>query len=437
MNNETKHLKNSNSNKYIAPSLDTPINTKNNSKQKQSWREAKAIADVKLKKERDQNIHPHSLYFTDSKGWQRSYQWALAPPNTCLKILNHFLYLIFTCTTAGFAYFWGFSPVSIVAMTLLGINVWAKFMTTGTKFQKDDSAPFEILRMVKDDEKKDIFKQMKDPMGSFTKSESFVMQFNGLLTMGAVFGLYVYCLIYLVVTPIMHTVFWVFLTFMTSNHVVNIEANPFKIGIETYYFLPLAKQLTQMINTYEIVETITDVESGEDKLDFKNGYDNYNIMIELVENFSKTFASFFFFAEFTLVLGTLCFLIASYDQISLLINSPFCWKHIFPAVLITSLFIQMALFVKVIFGMAAGLTAAMLRLENRMHKFNAQVNSNFTNQKEESKEFTAHVIAGLHLTGFRSMGIVISESLGAKIAYAFISIIGTGGMIALRYMPAV
>ena len=103
-----------------------------------------------------------------------------------------------------------------------------------------------------------------------------------------------------------------------------------------------------MINTYEIVETITDVESGEDKLDFKNGYDNYNIMIELVENFSKTFASFFFFAEFTLVLGTLCFLIASYDQISLLINSPFCWKHIFPAVLITSMFIQMALFVKTI-----------------------------------------------------------------------------------------
>ena len=53
MNNETKHLKNSNSNKYIAPSLDTTINTKNNSKQKQSWREAKAIADVKLKKERE------------------------------------------------------------------------------------------------------------------------------------------------------------------------------------------------------------------------------------------------------------------------------------------------------------------------------------------------------------------------------------------------
>ena len=71
MNNETKQLKN-NSNKYVAP-LDTPINTKNNSKQKQSWREAKAIADVKLKKEREQNIHPHSLYFTDSKGWQRSY----------------------------------------------------------------------------------------------------------------------------------------------------------------------------------------------------------------------------------------------------------------------------------------------------------------------------------------------------------------------------
>ena len=48
MNNETKQLKNSNSNKYIVPSLDTTINTKNNSKQKQSWREAKAIADVNI-----------------------------------------------------------------------------------------------------------------------------------------------------------------------------------------------------------------------------------------------------------------------------------------------------------------------------------------------------------------------------------------------------
>ena len=66
---------------------------------------------------------------------------------------------------------------------------------------------------------KDIFKQMKDPMGSFTKSESFVMQFNGLLTMGAVFGLYVYCLIYLVVTPIMHTVFWMHLTYMVSANI--------------------------------------------------------------------------------------------------------------------------------------------------------------------------------------------------------------------------
>ena len=103
----------------------------------------------------------------------------------------------------------------------------------------------------------------------------------------------------------------------------------------------------------------------------------------------------------------------------------------------TSMFIGLALFVKIIFGMAAGLTAAMLRLENRMHKLNAQVNSDFPNQKEESKEFTAHVIAGLHLTGFRSMGIVISESLGAKVAYAFISIVGTGVMIALRYMSAV
>ena len=62
MNNETKQLKNSNNNKYIAPSLDTTTNTKNNSKQKQSWREAKAIADVKLKrKESKIFIHTHCI----------------------------------------------------------------------------------------------------------------------------------------------------------------------------------------------------------------------------------------------------------------------------------------------------------------------------------------------------------------------------------------
>ena len=136
-------------------------------------------------------------------------------------------------------------------------------------------------------------------------------------------------------------------------------------------------------------------------------------------------------------MATVCLGVASYDQISLCITSGFSWNNIFYALIVFPQFIFYALVTKEVFTVAARLTSAMLRLENRMHKLNAQVNSDFPNQKEESKEFTAHVIAGLHLTGFRSMGIVISESLGAKIAYAFISIIGTGGMIALRYMPTV
>merc|ERR1712178_119915 len=86
-------------------------------------------------------------------------------------------------------------------------------------------------------------------------------------------------------------------------------------------------------------------------------------------------AAFFFFAEFTLVLATVCLGVASYDQISLCITSGFSWNNIFYALIVFPQFIFYALVTKEVFTVAARLTSAMLRLENRMHKLNAQVNS--------------------------------------------------------------
>jgi len=99
-----------------------------------------------------------------------------------------------------------------------------------------------------------------------------------------------------------------------------------------------------------------------------------------------------------------------------------------------SYFLVFALAIKCILTSAAQITESVKRVQRRVHRIEAVLNLMDPSMHDEFAKFYQHSERGLPLTGFRSMGIIISSDLGAKFSYGAFTIISSAAFYSMRYL---
>ena len=90
--------------------------------------------------------------------------------------------------------------------------------------------------------------------------------------------------------------------------------------------------------------------------------------------------------------------------------------------------------IKCIFTSAAQITESVKRVQHRVHRMEAALNFMYPSMQDDFARFYQHSERGLHLTGFRSMGIIISSNLGAKFTYGVFTVISSLLFYSIRYL---
>ena len=318
------------------------------------------------------------------------------------------------------------------AFFLVGLNVVMKVITIGENFRRDDNIASIILRMVGEARKKNFLTLMSRPLGFLSGTARKISSALTLVSIACLIALY-FLQIHTYSVHACIIAFWVLLIASTLPQL------PIGHEVISNYFTQTADALAIMINEFEVYDT-TAHSSGfqaplspiKTKLNFERAYENYHIMTGLIEQFSEAFAGYFFYAEFTLALATLCFLFAAADAIANAVNTGGGLLSIFVAAVAVSNFVMYILCCCRIFLAAATITESVRRVENRVHRLEAIINVVDPSLRVEMKTFSDHILRGLPLTGFRSMGIIVSKSLGTKITYAMLTILSTAAMYGLR-----
>eukprot|EP00944_MAST-04C_sp_MAST-4C-sp1_P004879 g4879.t1 len=182
--------------------------------------------------------------------------------------------------------------------------------------------------------------------------------------------------------------------------------------------------------------TDVDLENGDSRrrINFEQAYENFHVLIELVEQYSSCFAGYFFYAEFTLLLATVFLGVGTGDNIFKLIRDGFTLLGIFRVISSSMFFLLYVIVCKIVFSAAASITKAISNLKHRAHKLDAIISVIDPSSMDKSKKFYDHVCEGIKLSGFRSMGIIISNSLGAKLGYGALTLLSTVVMVAMKYV---
>ena len=227
---------------------------------------------------------------------------------------------------------------------------------------------------------------------------------------------------------------------------------PIGTGIASDYFYHVTKAFTKMINKDFVIwemegssgkasfdmanYTNVDLENGDSRrrVNFEQAYENFHVLIELVEQYSYCFAGYFFYAEFTLLLATVFLGVGAGDNIFKLIRDGFTLLGILRVISSSMYFVFYVFVCKVVFSAAASITKAISNLKHRAHKLDAVISVIDPSSMDKSKKFYDHVCEGIKLSGFRSMGIIISNSLGAKLGYGALTLLSTVVMVAMKYV---
>ena len=99
-----------------------------------------------------------------------------------------------------------------------------------------------------------------------------------------------------------------------------------------------------------------------------------------------------------------------------------------------SFFFVFVIAIKCIFSSAAQITESVKRVQHRVHRMEATLNLTYPSMQDDYARFYQHSERGLHLTGFRSMGIIISSNLGAKFTYGVFTVISSLLFYSIRYL---
>ncbi len=420
---------------------------------KLSWMKAMEKANTTLQKERQNANEKNSKnkYFGYSKFSKRKMQVALAP-SCCDQVLQTSYYVsLTTCSFSAF-YFLNFGLLFSFGMGLVTINLYIKTITTGNNFRKDDSAPFQILRMMDEKDRSKMLKKI-DVAPAFimdTKVQEYLIVTNQMLFVASTVGIYVLLFNSPSLTLVGHVAFYGFWVLFLI--LPRIPVFPIGTGIESDYFYHVTKAFTKMINkdfaiwemegssgkaSFDTTNNAdVDLENDDSRrhVNFEQAYENFHVLIELVEQYSSCFAGYFFYAEFTLLVATVFLGVGAGDNMFKLVRDGFTLLGIF-RVISSSMFFFMYVFIcKVVFSAAASITKAISKLKHRTHKLDAVISVIDPSSIDKSKKFYDHVCEGIKLSGFRSMGIIISNSLGAKLGYGALTLLSTIVMVAMKYV---
>jgi hypothetical protein len=203
----------------------------------------------------------------------------------------------------------------------------------------------------------------------------------------------------------------------------------------TFQFIGLAKGLRKMIDNFTLIAY---TEKDPRRIDWRNAYSNYHILADTVAEFSQGFAVYFFLAEFFLVVAYVCVLIAvimeSIQLISLSSSSSSSEmekvEQIIRVVTMAAIVLTYTRICFDLFSAAASVTGACQRLKNKAHRLCALVEWEDPESLPVAHRFYEHVERGEKGLGFKSMGILVSPSLAAKLAYVFSS----AGSAAVLYL---
>lgn len=417
---------------------------------KLSWMKAMEKANTMLQEERQDANEKNSKnkYFGYSKFSKRKMQVALAP-SCCDQFLQTVTLLSLAALQFYVHYILGFGLLYSFGTCLCYINLYIKTITTGNNFRKDDAAPFQILRMMDEKDRTFTLKKMDMPLGLAENKmeERFVTMYFFLNALSVVT---IYVLMFdgiISYNHVAYSFFWVL------NFLLHSPCFPVGMGIESDYFFHLTKAFTKMINEDFVIwevegngsERLYDMTNDTDAIDLENGngrkrvnfeqaYENFHILIDLVEQYSSCFAGYFFYAEFTLLLATVFLGVGTGDNVFNLIRNGFTMTGMMRVIGSTGFFFLYIHVCKIVFSAAASITKAISNLKYRAHKLDAVISVIDPSSMDKSKKFYDHVCEGIKLSGFRSMGIIISNSLGAKVAYGALTLISTVAMVAMKYV---
>jgi hypothetical protein len=316
----------------------------------------------------------------------------------------------------------GYGIFSSTGMTLAMFNFFIKGPSIGSLFQHRNSIVYKIPRMMPTE----LYEETKQASGIFVCQgwSIFIMLFMTTLNI-AVSALF-FLRFFTESSVTRNTLFLLFnFLFFGVNHMYLV----------TFQFIGLAKGLRKMIDNFTLIAY---TEKDPRRIDWRNAYSNYHILADTVVEFSQGFAVYFFLAEFFLVVAYVCVLIAviieSIQLISLSSSSSSSeMEKVEQIIRVVTMAAMVLTYTRIcfdLFSAAASVTGACQRLKNKAHRLCALVEWEDPESLPVAHRFYEHVERGEKGLGFKSMGILVSPSLAAKLAYVFSS----AGSAAVLYL---
>ena len=388
-----------------------------------TWGEASDKAQRLLLEERSAGVHPIDKYVGLNAMEKNMYRSGFIPRGRCCRVYQYVGGLMLVPSSFLFLRVIGCHLLSQIAMAMVTFNWFVKIPAIGKLYVPDDAIVYRLLRMMPD-----ALRRRSMRRSGMANSSGCVLPLS-LMTYAALFAL---CgMVELDGLGIaVASAFWVLM--FTCPH----------IYVVSLHFVGLARGLSECIGVLNIFcyengprhldSDNCHSEGGEKNnavrrvVNWKAAFKNYHIVYDTVERFSLGFASYFFLAEFFLVVALACLCIAVYIEVTVLLGMPLnddtarAWTMQFLRVVVVTIWAcSYGLIGAAIFSAASSITGSA-----RQIKFEALGSAPCRARgpvRCPSPTVYDHVVAGGTLR-FRSMGIVISPSLVAKLAYTLASL---------------
>jgi hypothetical protein len=383
-----------------------------------TWTDALSEAE---RKQSQEEKHPKYLHLGSNALEKFIYRTGFAP-NKFFKVYQCIGGIALVPVAFFLLHSLGYGIFSSTGMTLAMFNFFIKGPSIGSLFQHRNSIVYKIPRMMPTE----LYEETKQASGIFVCQgwSIFIMLFMTTLNI-AVSALF-FLRFFTESSVTRNTLFLLFnFLFFGVNHMYLV----------TFQFIGLAKGLRKMIDNFTLIAY---TEKDPRRIDWRNAYSNYHILADTVVEFSQGFAVYFFLAEFFLVVAYVCVLIAviieSIQLISLSSSSSSSeMEKVEQIIRVVTMAAMVLTYTRIcfdLFSAAASVTGACQRLKNKAHRLCALVEWEDPESLPVAHRFYEHVERGEKGLGFKSMGILVSPSLAAKLAYVFSS----AGSAAVLYL---
>jgi hypothetical protein len=290
----------------------------------------------------------------------------------------------------------GFGPPGQLAIAFMGIHLICKGFCRPCGADKEEWPVYVMLRAL-DDQQREAFLRDTDVPRVILGMASMDLRIVFLM-------LNIWCGLWAgVVCDSRSTLAkWLFCASMCLLQAIHFFGAP----MTTIYMVGVFRSLANLIRSLDLWEV-----NPDGTVDFVSAYEGVHGMLQHVEAASEAFQSFFFMAEFVLVLVMIAQTFAIWDE--------FQSGDATPLVLACtiSFFVTIVAVVLMICRRASEVTAAVQELPDRVQKLCAQIAVSDEKQVGKVQLFLAHVKEVTCSAGFKCMGLIISPTAILKLVY--------------------